>query len=132
MRTHARWLFGVAGTVNLVVGLTLLLLPGRAAVIAGLEPALGSHIVLIYFAGAMIAVFGYGYLRIAAEPAHYRPLIHIGAIGKLSAFACAAVPWLQGQIGPHLVVLLTLDVAFAMLFLDYLRRTASPRPSSEP
>jgi hypothetical protein len=128
VKTYAHWLFGVAGSVNLIVGLSLLLLPSRAAVFVGLEPAAGSHIVLIYFTGAMIAVFGYSYLRIAAEPARYRPLIHIGAIGKLSAFACAAVPWLQGQIGPRLPTLLTADVVFAALFLHYLWRTAkAPR-----
>jgi hypothetical protein len=130
LKTHARWLFGIAGAVNLVVGLTLLFAPRAAAQFASLDPAPGTNLVLVDFAGTMIALFGYGYLRIAAEPMRYRPLIHIGALGKLLAFACAAVPCLQGQIGPRLLTVLAPDIAFAALFLHYLWRTAGAAKAS--
>jgi len=127
MRTYARALFGIVAVLNLVVGLALVLVPARVVAFAGLGPVQGADITLVYFAGTMIALFGYGYARIAADPVGYRPLIHIGAAGKLLAIASAALPWALGLAGPRLVRVLAPDAVFAILFLDYLRRTAKRR-----
>lgn len=130
MKTYARWLFGIAGGLNVLVGLALLLAEPQAVARAGLDPVHGINLALIYFAGTMIALFGYGYIRIAAEPARYRPLIHIGALGKILAVASAALPWLAGQGSSHLAGMLAPDLIFAILFLDYLRRTPKPERAS--
>jgi hypothetical protein len=79
--------------------------------------------VLVDLAAVLIAAFGYGYARIAADPVRFRPLIAIGAWGKLAAVATVLVGALSV---PHLWPLFALvsgDVVFALLFYDYLRRT---------
>jgi hypothetical protein len=123
MSIYVRALFGFAGTLNLLVGLALLLWPAGAMAFAGIGPLAASAMPLIYFAGTMIALFGYSYFLIAADPVRFRPLIHIGALGKLLAVASAGLPWIMGQTGPRLASVLAPDVIFALLFLDYLRRT---------
>ena len=73
--------------------------------------------------GQLAATGHFGYARVALEPGRFRPLIAIGAWGKLAAVGTVLVGALTV---PHLWRLLALvsgDVAFAALFLDYLRRT---------
>ncbi len=77
----------------------------------------------LYVAGLFIATFGYAYLRIAQDPRRYRPFIELGAIGKLLAVAAVAWPWLAGDIGWRLPLLVSADLVFALLFIDFLRRT---------
>jgi hypothetical protein len=124
MQAYARGLFGLAAILNLSVGLAVLAAPAAAMAFAGVGPVPASAVVLTYFAGAMIGLFGYGYLRIALDPATFRPLVHIGAMGKLLAVVCAVLPWAMGRDGPRLMQVLAPDAVFALLFLDYLRRTA--------
>jgi hypothetical protein len=71
----------------------------------------------------MIILFGYAYLRIARDPVGYRPLIHIGAAGKLAAFALAAGAWWAGAVPAGLPIVVAGDAVLASLFLHYLWRT---------
>jgi hypothetical protein len=124
MQTYARWLFGLAAVANL--GFAAVLLFGKApmASLLGLDPIAGTNLVFTNLAAVLIAAFGYGYARIALDPAGFRPLIHLGAGGKLAA---VAVAWIAAWRDPHafkLTVLISGDALFAALFLDYLRRTA--------
>ena len=123
MRGYARWLFGVSAATNLVVSGTLLFFGSLVARRLALDPIVGTNVVLFDFAGMTIGLFGYAYIRVALDPDRFRPLIHVTALGKLFAFASAALPWLTGIISSRLPVLLSADVVFAILFLDYLRRT---------
>jgi len=123
MPAYARGLFGVAAVLNFLVGLILLAAPATAMAFAGVGPVPANAVVLVWFAGIMIGVFGYCYARIALDPATYRPLVHIGAVGKLLAVGCALAVWALGLDGPRLARVLAPDAVFAILFLDYLRRT---------
>jgi len=71
----------------------------------------------------MIGVFGWAYLRIAQDPRRFRPFIELGVIGKVLAVTVTTLPWLRGQIGPQLPLLVSGDLVYAALFLDFLRRT---------
>lgn len=124
MKSYARWLFGTAAAGNLAVGGSLLLAQKPFAEILGLDPIVGSNAVIAALAGVLIVVFGYGYGRIALDPARFRPLIQLGAFGKLAAVVTVVV---GARLVPHvwwLAVLVSGDLGFAALFLDYLRRTA--------
>jgi hypothetical protein len=74
-------------------------------------------------AATLIGVFGYAYLRAAQDPRRYRPFIELGAIGKLLAVVAVTWPWLRGQVGWQLPALVGGDLVFALLFIDFLRRT---------
>jgi hypothetical protein len=123
MTTYARWLFGVAAAGNVVVAAAMSLGQGWFGAVLGLDPITGTNIVLADMAAVLIAGFGYGYARIALDPVGFRPLIGVGALGKVAAVATV----IAGALAiPHvwrLVGLISGDLAFAALFWDYLRRT---------
>lgn len=123
MQTYARWLFGTAAAVNFVVGLVILFARARFLWTFDLEEVTGSNVVLANLVGMFIVLFAYVYFLIAGDTARYRDFIRIGAIGKLCAVACGVVPWALGEVAATLPALLGIDLVFAVLFLDYLRRT---------
>jgi hypothetical protein len=53
----------------------------------------------LYLAAALVAVFGYAYLRIAQDPERFRPFIGLGVIGKLLAVGAVMWPWLASEFG---------------------------------
>jgi hypothetical protein len=125
MSTYARWLFGVAVAANLLVAAAMSLGQRWFVTVLGLDPITGTSVVLVDLAAVLIAAFGYGYARIALDPVRYRPLIALGAWGKLAAVATVLV----GALAiPHLWRLFALiggDLVFAALFLHYLRRASA-------
>jgi hypothetical protein len=125
LRRYAGWLFGLAAAANFGVGGAFALAPGTFARLLALDPIIGTNAVIAALAGVLIVMFGYGYLRIALDPARFRPLIHIGAIGKLAAVATVLAGALMVPHVWRLAALVSGDVVFAGLFFDYLRRTSS-------
>jgi hypothetical protein len=123
MHAYARWLFVIAAVFNVAVGAAVLFLRSQLLSVLGFDPVQGSNIVIADLTGMFIALFGYCYLLVALDPAKNRPLIAVGAIGKLLAIACAVLPWLAGAVQVKPPPLLACDLVFALLFLDYLRRT---------
>jgi hypothetical protein len=123
MIRYARWLFGAAAAANLGVAAAMSLGQPWFVAMLDLDPITGTNVVLVDLAAVLIAGFGYGYARIAIDPVRYRPLIGVGALGKLAAVATV----LAGALAiPHLWRLFALiagDLVFAALFCDYLRRT---------
>jgi hypothetical protein len=123
MSAYARWLFGVAAVANLLVAAAMSLGQRWFVAVLGLDPITGTNVVLVDLAAVLIGAFGYGYGRIALDPVRFRPLVALGAWGKLAAVATVLV----GALAiPHLWRLFALiggDLVFAALFLDYLRRT---------
>ena len=130
MMRYARWLFGISAATNLAVSGALLVFGSLVVRRFGMDPVVGTNVVLFNFAGMLIGLFGYAYVRVAMDPVRFRPLIHVTAIGKLLAFLSAALPWLTGIVSSRLPMLLSADVTFAILFFDYLRRTRPARPQS--
>ena len=123
MHAYARWLFGIASAFNVAVGAALLFLRPLLLSRLGFDPVQGTNIIIADLTGMFIALFGYCYLLVAIDPLRNRPFISVGAIGKLLAIACAVVPWLAGMVQMQPPPLLAGDLIFALLFIDYLRRT---------
>ncbi|HEY5048581.1 MAG TPA: hypothetical protein VII49_11240 [Rhizomicrobium sp.] len=123
MKTYAGPLFGIAAAFNFAIGFALLFLRPLLFAPLGFDAARGSNIVLANLVGMFVVLFGYCYLRVALDARKYRVYVSIGAIGKLLAVACAVAPWLVGAVSPRLLMFFAPDLIFALLFLDYLRRT---------
>ncbi|HVN01390.1 MAG TPA: hypothetical protein VMT68_14365 [Caulobacteraceae bacterium] len=124
MRLYARWLFGLAAGANLAVAAAMSLGQGWFQSSLGLDPIGGTNAVLVDLAAELIAMFGVGYAWIALDP-RQRALVWLGAGGKAAAVALVLVGALAN---PHLwrfFELISGDLAFAALFLDFLRRTRS-------
>jgi hypothetical protein len=123
MRSYARWLFGTAAVLNIAVGSGLLFLRPWLGPLLRLDPIGGTNLVLANLAGALVLVFGAAYACAAADPAKYRSYIQLGAIGKPLAVAAVVWPWLAGAVSWTLPALALADVAYALLFCDFLRRS---------
>jgi len=124
MKIYAQWLFGTAAFFNLALALDLLFVRRwYASPLMPLDPTHGTNLVLANVAAVLIGSFGYCYARVAGDPARFRPYIHIGAIGKLLAVASAVVPALMHEVSWTLPALTSIDLVYAILFFDYLRRT---------
>ncbi|HLY39115.1 MAG TPA: hypothetical protein VKU61_13815 [Candidatus Binatia bacterium] len=123
MESYARRLFGIAALANFLFAFVLLFLRPVLASLVGLDPVAGTNRVFVYLTGTLVGAFGYAYLRVAGDPRRFRPFVELGAIGKLLAVTAATVPWLAGEIGWRLPFLIGGDLVFALLFIDYLRRT---------
>src|SRR5262245_25598628 len=124
MEGYARVMFGVSAAANLLVSISILAEWNALAPLLQLDPVYGANLWLVYFAGSMTSLFGVAYLLIARDPRTYRPCIAIFAAGKVLAFACALAVWLAGASSARWSLLLSADIVFALLFIDYLRRTA--------
>jgi len=126
MSGYARWLFGIAAAANLLVALAMSLGQPLFVAVLALDRISGTNVILVDLAAVLIAGFGYGYARIALDPVLNRPLIGVGALGKLAAVATVFAGALAD---PHLwrfFALIGGDLAFVLLFFDYLHRTRPP------
>ena len=119
---QARWLFGIAAGFNFVVAAGLTVGRPLLAPIVRMDTAAGTNAMLIDLAGVLIAAFGYGYARAAANPDGFRQCISLGVVGKLLVVAVALAHFLAGDVAWPLPALASGDLLFAALFLQFLRR----------
>jgi hypothetical protein len=119
----ARWLFGTAAVFNLAVAVALLFLRPGLAPLLKLDPMQGSNVVTHNLTACFVGLFGYAFALAAKDPVEYRPLIRLGAIGKLLAVGCVAWPWLMGIIPAALPAFIAADLIYALLFIAFLRQT---------
>jgi hypothetical protein len=120
---YARWLFGAAAAANLLVAAPMSAGQSWFVEFLALDPITGTNVVLVDLAALLIGVFGYGYARIALQPDRFRPLIGLGAIGKLAVVGAVLIGAIAAPHLWRLFALISGDLVFAALFWDYLRRT---------
>ena len=76
-------------------------------------------------AAMFIALFGGAYLWLAVSETLHRPLLGLGAVGKLLAFLLASGLWAVDAAPPAIALTSIGDLAFALLWLGWLRRPAA-------
>ena len=67
-------------------------------------------------------MLGLGYWLTAANPERNRDLMLVGAIGKLFVLPIMLAAWRRGDVGGSGVAAGAVDLVFALLFLDVMRR----------
>jgi hypothetical protein len=99
-------------------------------VVVFVPPALGYHSAFLpvevprFFAaqiGATIALFGGVYAWLAIQPRIDRPLVVVGALGKLAFFAITAAYAIVGDVPAGMALNATPDLVFAAIFLWWAR-----------
>jgi hypothetical protein len=75
----------------------------------------------------LIALFGLAYAWIALQPRINRPLLTLGAIGKIGVFVVAAVLYSLGQGALLLVLAVAGDLLFGAIWLIWLRSDQPPK-----
>ena len=115
-------LFRLGAAFNLLVGVSMLVAwPAVAALIGVTTP----RSVFTDLVGAVVALFGWVYWRIAVDPVGCRSYVLLGIVGKLLFVAVIYANFAVGHAPAGLVVLVTADLVFAVLFARWLRRTAT-------
>ncbi len=115
---NANPLFGIAAIFNFVVGGGLLLAYPWTARLLGID---GPPTVWFHITTGIVLLFGYAYWQISRDPATNRPLIVMGAAGKLIFAVAIYAHWLAGTASGMMALLVTTDVVFAALYIAYLR-----------
>ncbi|MBC2778723.1 hypothetical protein [Parasphingopyxis marina] len=119
----ARWIFGIAAIWGIAVIAPLYFLERW---IGEYFPPPIAHPETYYgFVGVTLAwQFLYG--LIAYDPLRYRPVMLIGAAGKLSFATSSAALYLQGRVGMPVFGASLFDLALAILFVIAWWRTGKP------
>ena len=115
-------LFRIGAAFNVLVGLPMLIAWPTAAALLGLTTPRSVYTDLV---GAIVAMFGWVYWRIAEDPVGCRSYVLLGIVGKLTFVAVIYANWALGRAPAALAVLVTADLVFAILFARWLRRTAA-------
>lgn len=71
----------------------------------------------------VVVLFGVGYYTASVDLARNRVIVWLGAAGKLGLAGLVFRLYAAGFLTPALPIGLAADVAWAALFLDFLRRT---------
>ena len=109
----ARWTFGLAAIWGIIVVGPLYFLESQIAESA--PPAITHPEYYYGFIGAVLA-WQLAYALIATDPMRYRPIMLIGALGKVAFFAACLVLYLQGRSEAILPLATAPDLLLAILF----------------
>ncbi len=96
LRPWMWWVLRIAGTYNLLAGISMLIFYHELYKFSGMEkPAVTLPLQLI---GALVALFGVGYHLVANDPAANRNVLLLGFWSKLLGSLLAVVAVLRGQL----------------------------------
>ncbi|MGP1353380.1 MAG: hypothetical protein ACTS1Z_08655 [Parasphingopyxis sp.] len=109
----ARWTFGIAAVWGIAIIAPLYFLESRIA--ADFPPPVARPELYYGFVGVVLA-WQFVYALIAIDPVRYRPIMLIGALGKLSFFGACTMLYLQGRVEAALVTTTAPDLLLALLF----------------
>ncbi|MCO4756935.1 MAG: hypothetical protein KC477_02890 [Oceanospirillaceae bacterium] len=120
---HCKLLFSAA-LFNWSVAIVFLLAYQPVFHTIGLSPVPHNPIYLHLFA-CLVALFGVAYYWASQDLMNNRNLVLLGVIGKLSVFILPLMYYLLGYISWQLPALASVDLIYAILFINVLRHTAS-------
>ena len=106
-----------------VGGALLFAFPASVGQLAGL-PGPVPHVYSAFLA-FMVALFAATYAWLARQPRIDRPLVAFAALGKAGFFAVVFACWLLGEVPVRAAVAASGDLAFAAIFVWWLRAEAA-------
>lgn len=112
---QARWLFGSAAAFNFAAALMLAL---------QLSEAEGTNLTIRALAAALVAAFGYAYLRVARDHLKFREFIGLGIVAKTLAVIAIVATWALGSGSGRVLVFAAADAVFVTLFARFRRMTS--------
>ena len=123
--TQIRALFYSAAVFNWCAAV-LFFPPTGLARLLGLLPLAGNG---VFDQIALLAIFGFGigYALVAYDPPRNRGVVVLGAVLKLGVVAIIYAHSLVGDANVRMALLVTGDLIYAALFLQYLRTSRSDR-----
>lgn len=126
---RAPWIrpfFVVAGVYDLILGVVFGLLFKPIYTWYGIE--LPNHDGYVQWGAAVVAIFGIGFLFVAAAPERNRDLIVLGILFKLAYAATILGHWVFATVPPMWLPWAWMDLVFAALFVVALRSLPKAAP----
>jgi hypothetical protein len=120
-----RWSLRLACPFNLIAAVVFALPSADVAQALALPEFV--HPLYRWLVAWFVALFGLAYGWLAMQPAIDRPLLALGAVGKLGAFVLALALWWHGAVPGIVVMVASGDLAFAAYWLGWLGRRPAPR-----
>lgn len=114
-RTAVRWLFGVAGLYDGLLGIAFLFAGPSIFVRFGVPPP--NHWGYVQFPALLLLAFALMFFQVAAAPEANRNLIPYGLMLKLSYSGVVVYYWLAQGVPSLWRPFALMDIAFAALFL---------------
>jgi len=123
---YYRLLFAVAAAWNLGAAATLVFNPDfLLARLSVNDP--DARLLARSFASSVTA-WGIGYALVAFDTKRFRDFAWLGVISKSIFFTVYAAAFFAGRISFAVFIPALVDLAFAILFVEFLRRTRNKRP----
>jgi small multidrug resistance pump len=116
----SKTLFLTAAIFNWAVGLVLVLKAGLLFELFQITPAPTEPLFLQFFSW-LIIVFGIGYFWASKDLATNAPIVRLGMLGKMSVVLVALACVLTGAVSWQLLILVSIDLLYAVLFWRALR-----------
>jgi hypothetical protein len=120
---YDRILFAVAAAWNLGAAATLIFNPDFLLARLNINDP-GARLLAQSFASS-VTTWGIGYALVAYDRKRFRNFAWLGAISKTIFFAVYAAAFFGGRISFAAFIPALVDLAFAILFVEFLRRTSS-------
>lgn len=119
--------FAVAAAWNIAIALPFLLAAGPVRALLQLPPPQYPLLSQSFFLAVL--AFGIGYALVARNPAAHHGVVVVGALVKTAVFLVMGAYWLRGEVGALAMAAPCGDLAFAVLFVEFLiaRHTPSER-----
>ena len=73
-----------------------------------------------FFTGCVVCLFGFMYIWNSIQPSINKPLLAVGAFGKLMAVSLSAILFAQGEFSGFALFLISGDLLFALFWLFWL------------
>ena len=115
-----RLILGVGAAFNAFAA-AMIALPGSLGALAALPT--GGSLFYRWLLVLFVALFGRAYGWLALQPVIVRPLVGLAAIGKIGVFIVAIACWSSGEIPATTLPPAVGDLAFAGVFVWWLRAT---------
>ena len=119
---YDRVLFAVAAAWNLGAAATLILNPDFLLARLGVNDE-AARLLARSFASS-VATWGIGYALVAVDRKRFRDFAWLGAISKTIFFTVYAAAFFGGRISFVAFIPALVDLLFAILFVEFLRRTS--------
>jgi hypothetical protein len=119
--TMERKMFLSAACFNWLVAVALVVNVGLLFGVFHVEPVPENRL-FVHFFSALVFSFGIGYYWIANDILANRPLIHIGAVGKLVLVCVGVLDVALGIVSWQILILLSVDLVYSLLFFKVLRQ----------
>ncbi|MCZ6831285.1 MAG: hypothetical protein O7F73_17180 [Gammaproteobacteria bacterium] len=113
---NTKTLFTLAASFNWLIALALATIPGPLFSLFMVSPLPREPLPMHLFAG-LVFVFGIGYYWVSRNFETNIPIVKLGIVGKLSVVAVGLLEVLLGNISWQFMLLVSVDLVFATLFI---------------